>query len=229
MSAPVSDGPGGRARWWLCEDPALADAVIAKQADCSKTTVLRCRRELADLGIIPVRNPGLSADAWTPLEGHELVPRMRALIEVEADPQASDQRLAERARCGRTTVRKARRYLERAGVIEVIPAEMRERRPKAEADEPLDRWAGLPSQPASMRKGLCVVGGYDPDLWHRPSWDHAGRAEAISVCHQCPALQDCATWSLSLPATEKYAIYGGMTALERSRRRRERAAEAAGQ
>jgi hypothetical protein len=159
---------------------------------------------------------------------------MRAILEVEADPQASDQRLAERARCGRSLVREARRYLERAGVIAVIPAAERERRSQLGQAQDDWQWAELPARPESMARGLCVVGGYDPDLWHRPSWDHAGRAEAIAVCEKCPALADCAGWSLSLPATDKHSIMGGMTALERSRRRRERkqqaqAAIAAGQ
>jgi hypothetical protein len=76
-----------------------------------------------------------------------------------------------------------------------------------------------------MARGLCVTGGHDPDLWHpgRGGDDHGG--QAILICKRCPALADCASWSLHLPSTERYAIYGGMTAAERSRRRK--AAQAA--
>jgi DNA-binding Lrp family transcriptional regulator len=218
----IADGPGARARAELCSDPDRLDLVVAKAADCSRTTVLRARCQLEELGVIPERDPGLSDDAWRPRGEDGLTPAQRALLEVEADPQASNQRLAERARCSRWVVRQARHALERAGTIPVVTAAERERRGKLEADEPLDRWTTLPPQPASMARGLCVVGGHDPDLWHRPSWDHAGRTEAISVCRRCPALADCASWSLSLPASEKYAIYGGMSAIERARKRRER-------
>jgi Transcription factor WhiB len=140
---------------------------------------------------------------------------------VQASPQASNQRLAERARCGRTTIREARRELEWAGQIEVIPPSERERRDRLE-DVPQEWWNQLPPQPASMARGLCTTGEHDPDLWSSTNLLPARRAEAISICRRCSALADCAEWSLSLPATEKYAIYGGMSAIERARKRRER-------
>src|SRR5262245_9339578 len=228
MSAALSDGPAGRARYWLMDYWDETDPYVAKLADCSKTTVLRARRELEHLGVIPVREPGLSEDSWHSSPTHHsrtldegLTPRQRALIEVEADPGASNQRLSERAGCSRTTVYEGRLYLERAGEIPVGSAIEREKRSQLGEAQQDHKWLELPPRPASMARGLCVTHP-DPDLWHRPPWDHAGRAKAISVCQRCPALADCAEWSLYLPSSERYAIYGGMTALERARRRRER-------
>jgi DNA-binding Lrp family transcriptional regulator len=230
----IADGPGPRARAALCDYWDEPDSYVAKLADASKTTVLRARHELERLGVIPVREPDLSEDAWRPgptwhaRREPGLTPRQRALIEVEADPGASNQRLAERASCGRTTVRQARRELEQAGEIEVITATSRERRSQLGQVQERWDWAELPPQPASMQHGLCAAGGYPPDLWHSAQNDHAGRALAIAICRTpCPALADCATWSLSLPTSEKYAIFGGMSANERARRRRAQQAEAA--
>ncbi len=45
------------------------------------------------------------------------------------------------------------------------------------------------------------------------------------MCKCCPVLAACREWSLSLPVTDT-SVYGGMTANERARARRERAATA---
>ena len=126
-------------------------------------------------------------------------------------------------------VRDARRELERLGVIPVVGGWERDRRPgsgrgeqrqqRGHADSDLARHITLtPPQPASLSRGLCVTGGHDPDLWHAGRYDHDQRQQAIAICRRCPALADCAAWSLSLPATDR-AIYGAMTYNERLRRR----------
>jgi hypothetical protein len=233
-SPPLSPSPGDRARYWLAQEWDQPDMVVAKLADVSKTTVLRARKQLEARGEIPVRDPGLSDDAadWSrepPREvshaasQHALSPAQRARWELELDPRASNSRIAERARCGRTTVLEARRYLEDTGLIIMFRAADRERRGRL--DRP-DWWGTLTPQPASMASGLCVVAGHDPDLWHpgRGGDDRGGRA--IAICQGCPALADCREWSLQLPTTEKHAIYGGLTSTQRVRLRRQREREA---
>jgi Transcription factor WhiB len=102
----------------------------------------------------------------------------------------------------------------------------RERRSQRGEYQEHHDWAELPPMPASMRQGLCVTGGYDPELWHPGHYDNATRAEALSICQRCPALTECREWSLQLLATSKYAIYGGMTANQRTRAQRRQRAQA---
>jgi hypothetical protein len=203
----IADGPGARARAELCEDPDRLDIVIAKAADCSRTTVLRCRRQLADLGVIPEREPGLSDDAWRPWprrgESGEDGPYQRALLEVGLDPHASNQRLAERTRAGRTTVRLARHYLEQQGTIPVIPASERERREPAPRPP---RPPQLPARPPELRQGLCATGEHDPSWW--TSRNHAGKA--IEVCGACPVRLACLEYALQLPVRTP-GIWAGLS------------------
>jgi hypothetical protein len=150
-------------------------------------------------------------------------PGQRAQYELLVDPQRSDMIIAGIARCHRETVTKARRYLEGLGEIEPVGAWDRKRASKHVKPE---WWAQLPPRPTSMDRGLCVAHP-DPDLWNS-GLEPAKRTEAIRIClTPCPALADCAEWSLCLPSTEKFAIYGGMSASERSRRRRQRQREVA--
>jgi hypothetical protein len=193
-SPSLSPGPADRARYFLIDHWPEPDAYVAKLADCGTTTARRARLELESLGAIPHREPDLSEDAWRPgrtwhdaagkREG--LSPHQRACLELEADPHASDQRLSDRASCSHTVVRDARRELEAAGVIDVIPASERERRTLD--GQRLDTWHAteLPPMPPELRQGLCLASP-DPDLW-LASTDPARRAEAISTCHACPAL-----------------------------------------
>jgi hypothetical protein len=229
-SPPLGPSPGDRARIaLLLSDDAYdqPDWVLAKHAECSTTTVRRARLELERLGVIGHREPDLSEDAWRPgRTWHDgagrtpqLTPHQRACLKLEADPRASDQRLAERAACARTVVREARRELEALGAIPAVGSGERDRRtdPHAHQDHDASR-KPLPPQPASMARGLCASGSYDPpNWWHPGRYDHATRQRALSICHQCPALADCRAWSLQLPASDKYAIYGGMTANQRAR------------
>ena len=204
--------------------------MIVKLAECSLTTVFRARRQLEAQGAIPVRDPGLSDDAagWSRQPPREvshadssraLTPAQRARLELEADPRASNSRIAERARCGRSTVLEARRYLEQTGLIVMFLAADRERRGRLESP---DWWNELSPQPASMARGLCVTGGHDPDLWHPGKHNPASQRQAIAICLLCPALDDCREWSLQLPTTEKHAVYGGLSAGQRVRLRKQR-------
>jgi hypothetical protein len=147
----------------------------------------------------------------------------RAAARLLDDPGRSNEWIAEDAGCHRGTVARIRRELEDAQLIPVIRGRERTWRPTRYPDEILCPAPELPPMPESMMTGLCVTGGHDPDLWSSPQNDPAGRARAIRICRTpCPALADCAAWSLHLPATEKYAVYGGMSANERARRRRAR-------
>jgi DNA-binding Lrp family transcriptional regulator len=229
----IADGPAARARYWLCDYWDEPDSYVAKLADCSKTTVLRVRHELERLGVIPHREPDLSEDAWRPGPtwhsrglGAGLTPRQRALIEVEADPGASDQRISERAGCSRTTVREARRELERQGEIEAIPAAERERRTQLGQAQDDWQWPEMPPRPEIMARGLCVVGGHDPDLW--TSRVLADRAKAIMICQACEARGPCLDWAVeAIPVKESAVIYGGVSAHQRIKIRRQRKAQAA--
>jgi hypothetical protein len=236
VSSPsLSPGPGDRARYWLRCEHDQPDAVIAKMANASKTTVLRARKQLEAQGTIPVRDPGLSDDAaaWSrqpPREvshagsGRGLTPAQRAQLELEADPRASNSRIAERARCGRTTVLEARRYLEDSGLIIMFLAADRERRGRLQSP---DWWGELTPQPASLVSGLCASHP-DPDLWHPGKHNPARQQQAIRIClTPCPVLADCRAWSLQLPTTDKGSIYGGLSSNQRVKLRRQREREAA--
>lgn len=159
-------------------------------------------------------------------------PADRARFELLADPWRSNMIIADCAACHVDTVHRARRELEAAGAIDTVGAWDRKRRPGSGRGDQY-RPAGhqdhdaqrieLPRQPASMAADLCVTGGHDPELWHPGRYDNATRTRALAICGRCPALADCRAWALALPASDKYAIYGGMTANQRAQAQRQRA------
>ena len=148
-------------------------------------------------------------------------PGERAQYELLVDPHRSDLMIAGIARCHKETVVKARRYLEQLGEIEPVGAWDRRRASKHVKPE---WWAQLPPRPRSMDSGLCVAHP-DPDLWNS-GLIPAKRRQAIEICQRCPALAECREWSMCLPSTEKFAVYGGLSASGRTRLRRQRQAEA---
>jgi hypothetical protein len=80
----------------------------------------------------------------------------------------------------------------------------------------------LPRQP-DLSAGKCSSPKAKPGWW--TSRDQREREAAIWACRSCPVLGACREWSLSLPVTDT-SVYGGMTANERARARRGRAATA---
>ncbi len=148
-------------------------------------------------------------------------PADRARFELLTDPWRSNRIIAGLAGCHVDTVHRARRELEERGVIDQVGAWERRRRtdPHAHQDHDAQR-IELPPMPASMQTGLCASGKYDPDTWHPGRYDHATRQQALALCRQCPALCSCREWSMQLATSDKYAIYGGMTANQRARAQR---------
>lgn len=221
-SPPLSDGPAGRARLALLDHWDEPDAFLVKRALSTLGIVQRARAELEDLGAIPVRDPGLSDDAYT------AGPGQRAEAELLADPARSNPIVADAARVHLHTVARVRARLESLGEIPVVTRHERRRRPgsgagdqrepRGVADSDLTRYPELPPQPPSMALGLCVTGHHDPDLWHPQRGGDDRGQQAIALCLQCPALADCAAWSLSLTSKDR-AIYGAMTATERHARK----------
>lgn len=148
-------------------------------------------------------------------------PADRARFELLTDPWRSNRIIADLAGCHVDTVHRARRELEERGDIPAVGGWDRKRRgqPGSWQDHDSSR-IELPSQPASMARGLCTTGEHDPDIWHPGRYDNATRAKALAICQRCPALADCREWSMQLAASDKYAIYGGMTANQRARAQR---------
>lgn len=228
-SPPLSAGPADRARIALLDHHAEPDRIVAKLADASPAIVQRARAELQAAGHIPARDPELSPDAYSagPLSASQ-----RAGAELLADPARSNLIISDLASCHVTTVLKVRRQLEASGAIPAVDRWERRRRPGSgkgsqrqqrtgPAESDLDRHITLtPPQPPSMRSGLCVTGGHPPDLWHPGRGGGDRGQQAIAICRRCPALDDCAAWSLNLTSKDR-AIYGGMTASERHRKRQQ--------
>ena len=225
-SPSLSPGPADRALTVLLDHHAEPDRIVAKLADVTPGTVQRVRASLQAAGHIPARDPELSPDAYRPATASQ-----RAEAELLADPARSNLIISDLASVHVTTVLKARRALEAAGAIPVLDRWERRRRPgsgkggqympQTGADDgDLDRYTELPPQPASLARGLCATGVYPADWWH-PGRGGSDRGQrAIAICRRCPALDDCASWALSLPRGTDYAVYGAMTAAERHKRQR---------
>jgi hypothetical protein len=72
-------------------------------------------------------------------------------------------------------------------------------------------------------QGLCsTVPSYQRTWW--TSSDRDEREAAARMCQGCPILEPCRAWSMCLPYSDS-SIYAGMSAAERSRRKREALAE----
>jgi WhiB family redox-sensing transcriptional regulator len=71
-----------------------------------------------------------------------------------------------------------------------------------------------------MVAGACR--GRDPELWFAEKGDRESTRIAMATCRSCPALKPCRTYALAheVPA----GIWGGLTALERERALKGRAA-----
>jgi hypothetical protein len=141
----------------------------------------------------------------------QLSPAGRARAELLAGPHRQDREIARAADCHKVTVGRARRQLEAEGLI---PVRGRPRPPDWHAP-------ALPVMPPELADGLCTRHP-EPDLWS--SREPADRAVALRVCRACPVLAVCASWSLSLPASDS-TVWGGLTAGQRRpirhRRRRQ--------
>lgn len=84
--------------------------------------------------------------------------------------------------------------------------------------------AGLPVPPAWMEGAVCAQS--DPEEWFPEPGRHANDAKRI--CASCPVREQCLEWALSMPTwADRYGVYGGLSAVERHRLRRDRANGAA--
>jgi hypothetical protein len=125
------------------------------------------------------------------------------------DPGRSNAEIAIAVRVRPQTVRSVRRSLEDLGVLPVTQVARRN----------FPESTPLPRQPRVLMEGACV-GSATPDLW--TSSDAGDRNVAVQICAACHVQRECLEWALhSLPAHDQ-AIYGGATASQRTRMRRER-------
>jgi Transcription factor WhiB len=86
----------------------------------------------------------------------------------------------------------------------------------ADPDHPFPRIPSLP-RPPDWSEGTCAhVPPAQQGWW--TSQDRVLREAAANLCLSCPVLQPCAEFSLSLPVHDP-AIYGGMSQIERLRRK----------
>lgn len=146
--------------------------------------------------------------------------RARARAELAADPRRSDAEIAGRAGVSPRLVMKVWAELEREGAI---PAPVPTGHARKIAVTVRPYVPILPRMP-DFSQGRCASPSVNADWW--TSFNQEERQAAVHVCHSCLLREACAEWSLSLPSTDT-TIYGGMTANERIRARRERAAAAA--
>ena len=66
-------------------------------------------------------------------------------------------------------------------------------------------------------RGLCRIGGYDPDLWFPDPTDFVVRDLAQRVCYRCPVIMECRTTALA--RGEKHGLWGGLTETQRKKMR----------
>jgi WhiB family redox-sensing transcriptional regulator len=129
--------------------------------------------------------------------------------------------LARCARCGTVITFDPRKGPRRACSARCGMALGRElRREQQQTGESPSRWppvTGLPPAP-DFSKGLCTTVKPDQRRYWTSS-DPGEREAAAHMCAGCPVREPCTQWSLALPVSDP-AIYGGMSADERRRRRR---------
>ena len=83
----------------------------------------------------------------------------------------------------------------------------------------LDKWVkpsllrelALPT--FDLAEGLC--GQTDPEMFFPDSNHSYAPKQAIEICNRCPVQLECLEWALT--NDERYGIWGGTTAQERSR------------
>ena len=91
----------------------------------------------------------------------------RATAALKASPARSDALIARQARCGRATVSQARRALEEAGQIAVIPVRRRQRRP-------------YPRQPSATHAAIMAGARTPREVGRRGGRLAAGRLEGAA-------------------------------------------------
>ena len=73
--------------------------------------------------------------------------------------------------------------------------------------------------PALQATGMCR-----PINFPEPHESRANIALAKRMCAACPVRQECLEWALAMPTqSDRYGVYGGLSAVERRRLRRDRA------
>jgi len=124
------------------------------------------------------------------------------------DPGRSNREIALAVRVKPQTVASVRRSLEDLGVLPVsrVP---RRRFPEL---------TPMPRQPWVLTESACA-GHSQLDLW--TSDDQADRNVAAQICRLCHVQAACLDWALVAVPVHDTAIYGGATAADRARLRRE--------
>jgi hypothetical protein len=137
-------------------------------------------------------------------------PADRARAALLDDPERSNREIALAVRSTPAIVGRCRRQLAGLGLLPASPYPRRS----------FPAHKALPRPPRILAEGACL--GHDPDAWAEPG--HPDRELARTICRTaCHVRAACLEWSLSLPQDD-LAIYAGLTAADRIRINRERAA-----
>jgi hypothetical protein len=189
-----------RAAAELRRDPARSDRLIADQAGCDHHVVSRARRSLEQSGVIPA------------------VPRPQRAPRFRNGPRQGGRALSAAALYPRATPRElaARFGLPYQSAWWALREQARRQQP---APAPGPRFAPLPPAP-DWSRGLCTTVKPSQRSWWTSS-DRDERQAAARMCAGCPVLEPCRQWSLSLPWSDRDAVYAGMSPAERARRKRE--------
>jgi hypothetical protein len=139
-------------------------------------------------------------------------PSQRAREALVDDAERSNREIAIAVRATTDQVASVRRALTDLGVLA----------PQREPRRSFPQHVPLPRQPW-LAEGACV-GHPGADAWTEPR--HPDREAARMTClHCCPVQRTCLDWALAAVPASDVALYGGATAAQRARLRRQRGLE----
>jgi DNA-binding Lrp family transcriptional regulator len=184
----------------LRRDPARSDRAIAQAAGAHQADAWRIRRRLQAIGTIPRTSDRVAR------------PRRpgRALSAAAALPQATPRQLADAFDLPYSSAKWA--LAEHARRHGTTPAP----RARPPVQIPVTE---LPPAP-DFSQGICAQVKPSMRSWWT-SADKDEREAAARMCAGCAIQDDCATWSISLPWSDRDAVWAGMLPGERLRRKRE--------
>jgi Transcription factor WhiB len=187
-------------------------------AEAASVTLRTAQRQLARAR--PAQHDAAAAADAISVRDDTPSPGSRATEALLAHPRRSNYALAADAACDEATIRRARQRLERSNEILAYVTEERDPKgPPGQPPGPIRRPPKIPDlpKPPDWSEGTCAHVPPSQQGWWT-SQDPVLREAAANLCLSCPVLQPCAEFSLALPVHDP-AIYGGMSQVERLRRK----------